>query len=585
MQKSEAEAIVDPMEWVALAEGVPGESRIVTIFGVCYLHVHFPDGDDLYVTEHGMPFLGNLLPENVCKDREWYDQHSISLLRMGPRAAATSSSYKVQTKPWRGKSIDVVLKWNRMGQDIPGAHDNEDLWHAAFNSPYEEFALLFEMRNSAYESPGRLRTHKPLAIYVPHKEVAMDRLGRKAYKMKQKQDRHDDIKLDILRPYAVIYEWIDGIDAAHAAHDSVLTEEEMVAVTRRAEADMKDKGFTVTDNKPHHIIVRPTDDGDVLKLRNGEPAYALIDFELLQRTADREAAVKSARRYAYLQEQAHRFDPDLSIPIPPHLKAVSIIGVDYIYGHAESTGGALWVAGKDPRLFDYFLPERWRETPRTKLSPTGPVYHTVTKDNIQLVWRLSRVGESPVLDPFRPDEKRIMDHGYNSPFEEVALSRKLQAQGVPATYPRAIYMTGHTRESVSDESRFASHGALVTPEGDPVLRRDRDYICIWGYWNKPDELLAREDKDYYHAIDARHALQEGILSEADYVALLYEVRRRLLDCGVEDLNLRGNHILLSIDKNGDLVRDRYGQPEGRVCNFELLAIKHNAPDASLREES
>ncbi len=567
------------MKWAGDTEGIPGESGMVTILGVSYLQVHLPDGDDLYVTEYGMPFLGNLLPENLCKDRQWFDQHAVSLLRMGPRAAATSSSYKVRTKPWQGKSIDVVLKWNRMGQDIPGAHDNEDLWHEAFNSPYEEFALLMEMRNTAYESPGRIRTHKPLAIYVPNEQVDLDRLGRKAYKMKQKLEEHDDIKLDMLRPYAVVYEWIDGIDAAHAAHDGLLSEKAMAELTHAADADMRNKGFFVADSKPHHIIVRPTADGGILHSKQGQAAYALIDFELLRRTAERESAVKSARRYAYLQEQAHRFDPELSVPVPPHLQAVSIIGVDYIYGPAESTGGALWVVGKDPRLFDYFLPERWRQTPRTKLSPAGPVFHTVTKDSIQLVWRGSRVGEKPELDPFRPDERRIMDHGYNSPFEEVALSRKLQAQGVPTTYPRAIYMTGHQRETIADPSRFDSHEALLAPDGTPVLRRDRHYITIWGYWNKPDELLAREDKDYYHAIDALHALREGILDEAGYVTLLYDMRQQLLACGVEDLNLRGNHILLSIDSQGDLVRNRYGQPESRMCNFELLAVKRNTPGA------
>ena len=40
--------------------------------------------------------------------------------------------------------------------------------------------------------------------------------------------------------------------------------------------------------------------------------------------------------------------------------------------------------------------------------------------------------------------------------------------------------------------------------------------------------------------------------------------------GIEDLNLRGSHILLSLDKDGALVRDSDGVPEMRVCNFELL---------------
>ena len=172
VQNTEREAIVAPMASVDSTEGIPGNTQALTVFGVDYLHVNFPNGDDLYVTEHGRPYLGNILPESVFSDREWFRSHSTALSLLGPRSAATSSSFKVRTKPWRGKSIDVVLKWNRMGQEVPDSRQVESLWYAEFNSPYEEFALLFEMRNSARESPGRIRTHKPLAIYVPHEQVS-----------------------------------------------------------------------------------------------------------------------------------------------------------------------------------------------------------------------------------------------------------------------------------------------------------------------------------------------------------------------------------------------------------------------------
>ena len=130
------------MREVQDTEEIPGEKQPVVVFGVEYLHIALPDGDDLYVTDYGIPFLGNILPDCVFTDREWFDSHSTSLRSLGPRAAATSCAYKVRTKRWRGKGIDVVLKWNRMGQDIPGSHDNEELWRAAFNSPYEEFARI-----------------------------------------------------------------------------------------------------------------------------------------------------------------------------------------------------------------------------------------------------------------------------------------------------------------------------------------------------------------------------------------------------------------------------------------------------------
>ena len=83
--------------------------------------------------------------------------------------------------------------------------------------------------------------------------------------------------------------------------------------------------------------------------------------------------------------------------MPAHLRATNVLGVDYIFGRAESTGGLLWVVGKDPDLFNYFLPERWRRTPKKNLSARNQIFRTRTKDNINLVWKVSRMGDSPWL--------------------------------------------------------------------------------------------------------------------------------------------------------------------------------------------
>ena len=45
---------------------------------------------------------------------------------------------------------------------------------------------------------------------------------------------------------------------------------------------------------------------------------------------------------------------------------------------------------------------------------------------------------------------------------------------------------------------------------------------------------------------------------------------KLATAGIEDLNFRGNHILLSVDSSGQLVKDHKGIPEIRICTFELL---------------
>ncbi len=539
-------------------------AQTVRVLGVEYAHLRPADGGDLYLTEFGRPLADLLMPENYWTDRAWSRTHR-------RRLSGTSTLYRIRTKPVAGRGRDIVLKWNRMGQDVPGGTLADDLANAEFNSPFEEFALALELRNTRYESPGQLLTHKPLAIYVPHERMDIERLGRKAHRIHAKADAHKGVRLDAHRKYAVIYEWVGGVDAAEAYKDGLLTREELVALVHRVEEEMRAKGFVVHDSKAQHIIVRPDGEGGLLRGRDGRIVYASIDFELLERTAEREQSVRSAKRRAYLVRQAHRFEVEAELP--PHLSAVRILGVDYVYGRIASTDGALWVVGRDPVLFDYFLPEKWRKTPRTRLSVTSQVYDTVTKDNVRLVWRVSHVGEQPDMDPFKDDERRILAHGYNSPFEEVALSFELTAKGIATIYPRAVYMTGETSRlspALADDRRYETHARLVMPDGQHALRPNRDYILLWGYWNAPDELLAQRDEALYTGVNALQAYREGLLNEQTYLTLMKTAHDRLADVGVEDLNLRGTHLLLSLDRDGRLLTDGDGLPAMRIRNFELL---------------
>ncbi|MDZ7615522.1 MAG: hypothetical protein U1E05_00870, partial [Patescibacteria group bacterium] len=66
-----------------------------------------------------------------------------------------------------------------------------------------------------------------------------------------------------------------GTLSAHQAADLV------VEVIR----DMAAKGFRILDIKPEHIILRQRLDGRLL-VRHSRLVYALVDFELLQRTEE-----------------------------------------------------------------------------------------------------------------------------------------------------------------------------------------------------------------------------------------------------------------------------------------------------------
>lgn len=534
----------------------------VRILDVDYLHLLLEDGSDLYLTPHGLAFARHLLPKNYWTDRQWFADHNCPL-------PGSSTLYRIRTRPVEGRSKDIVLKWSRMGQDIPGETAVCELASAKFNSPFQEFGLVKELRQRRCQGQRSLLTHKPLAIYVPRKFVEPERMGRKSYWMESLQRSHKEVALDPNRRYAVIYEWIKGIDAVMAWKEGKIPEQTVQNLTHQSNHDLAERGFRVRDSKPHHLIVRPRGEDGLRTDARGNPLYALVDFELLERTPEHEKEVRAFRRKAYLARQAQRFEVQESFP--SGLSPTRIMGVDYVFGQVESSGGALWVVGKDPELFEYFLPEKWRESPKENLSASGRTYETTTRDNIHLVCRVSKVGQVPSIDGLNRRTTRMLSHGYNSPFEEVALSFHLARKGIKTVYPRAIYMSGHREdEEILDRRRFSSHAQICTPDGHPVLSDHHRYVGIWGYWNGPDERLAEKDQDYYRSIDAQAALREEFISADQYAAILAKTSRRMAQAAVEDLNLKGTHLLLSIDQSGQLVRDDRGLPAVRVCNFELL---------------
>jgi len=275
----------------------------------------------------------------------------------------------------------------------------------------------------------------------------------------------------------------------------------------------------------------------------------------------------------YLAHMAHRFDTDTAQPMPEHLRAMNLLGVDYVTGRAESTGGLLWVVGKDPDLFNYFLPERWRRTPRKALSPRRRVFHTCTKDSVLLVWRISRMGDPVRLKNPWANPRAAREHGFNSPFEEFAMALNLSRNGVKTIYPRAIYMTGSRRQTAGaavDERRYTALAQLLTPDGQPAIRKDYEYITIWGFWNGPDELLAVRDGSFYSSLNVKDACERGLIPRRMMEELLETKAAKLARCGLEDLNLKPDHLLISFDSEGKLVLDTLGKPEVRLCNFEFV---------------
>ncbi|MCP5517445.1 MAG: hypothetical protein H7A45_09345 [Verrucomicrobiales bacterium] len=252
--------------------------------GVDYVYRTTADGGDLYLTRFGLPFREHLQPENWHAP-EWFASHRQRLL-------GTSSICRMPTRPIGGLSLDLVVRHSRVGEPVPL---DTDVLHrhlnAEFNTPFEEFSLVFELRQGSY-GPASLHigTKHPLGIYSPPDRLAPWQTGRSADKLAVKHARQPGVPLEPDRAYLLLYGWIEGQDAEQIADDFRMQGEErtgfLQAVNDRAVRELALKGFEVADIKPAHIILRRNREGRLLRRHDHRLAYAIVDYELLARTPE-----------------------------------------------------------------------------------------------------------------------------------------------------------------------------------------------------------------------------------------------------------------------------------------------------------
>jgi hypothetical protein len=148
------------------------KKSLVNVLGVVYVHTKTSDGGDLYLTRFAEPYHEHFEIKN------WYEKYWFNEQRI--RLIGTSSVYKVPTKPVNGKSLDLVVKNCRVGEDVPiDTHTLQEFYDAEFNSPWEEFSLVMEMKEGAYGPREiKVKTQLPLAIYVPPERMQPWQSGR-----------------------------------------------------------------------------------------------------------------------------------------------------------------------------------------------------------------------------------------------------------------------------------------------------------------------------------------------------------------------------------------------------------------------
>ncbi len=260
------------------------------VLGLEFMRSPDVDGGYLYVTRWGWRRLEHLRPET------WYRKRRFA--KQGRRLrSSTGTVYRYLAEPEEREPMDLLIKVCRVAEEVPGREASANpmarmLAEASFNSPFEEFALLNELREARHDSGVLVRTMLPLAIYCGPRDLPLWQLGRKPgefqrHWVQQEQDQapmEEGLRVHLMekRQYFMIYAWVPGLDAQEAVEQGLLEESELAELTERVNRELAENGFRIVDNKPKHFILRKNRKGELLRHR-GDLVYVQIDFELLEK--------------------------------------------------------------------------------------------------------------------------------------------------------------------------------------------------------------------------------------------------------------------------------------------------------------
>jgi hypothetical protein len=276
-----------------LLSSLPPDER-AKVFGVDYARLTPPEGGELFITEAGWPLREHLMPAS------WYPNRKLppGAIRLD---GATGTVYRVRGTPRAGRPVDLVVKFSRFAQPVPihcGDTIPEHVWQrlialARFNSPFEEVAMLEQMRNASRAAGKPILTKRAYAIYSPPNRCEPWQLGRSDGEFEHCRQRLatdqsqltqrglSTATLQADRDYIVLFGWVHGQDAERMFLCGAISQEQMHDLSRRVRKDLADCGYHVLDNKPKHYILRRARRSGELLRRHGKLVYSLIDFELL----------------------------------------------------------------------------------------------------------------------------------------------------------------------------------------------------------------------------------------------------------------------------------------------------------------
>ncbi len=419
----------------------------------------------------------------------------------------------------------LVVKFSRVGQKVPiETKVIRDLLSCEFNGPFEEFALVEELRHSRRGPDGLMvRTQVPLAIYVPPDEWQPSQTGRFQWRIANRVAKHPGIAIDILRDYIMVYGWMPGIDICQAEEMGWLTHEEMLALNQRAIDEAAIKGFQVLDMKPVHVIVQAADRDQLVqrrrsrRVRDGrfrapreDPGIRAGDHERPPPVVPAAAPRDEAGRHRAAARRPNRF------PTTCGRRGSSASTTSTVTARAPAA--CCGSSGATPISSTTTCRNGGAPRHQIRLFENHETYLTTSKDAVRLVWKVSRVGEYPEVAAYGPDGFQLLAQGFNSPFEEIGLAYWLRRNGVRTILPRAIYRTGHKsqlKESLFDPSRYQSHQDLESPDGEPILETGRNYVTLWDQWDGPVHLDDETEATVYRSINAAEAVERELLTDEE----------------------------------------------------------------------
>ena len=268
------------------------------VYGVPYVELTDSSGGTIWLTRYGWSLLEQLDPMRWYHDRA-YDRSGEYLSK------GSGAVFRVAGENSAGRTVGLVVKFSRVALDLPlevssrfpDGLPRHVLDASAFNDPFEEFGALEELRRGEFGPRDvRVRTKRPLAIYSPSRQLKPWQLQRSKHQFLQHANRLaknqenlvegiPPVQMQFDRQYITLFHWVGGLDAEALVEAGAISETEVSEVVIQVMKDLASKGFRVLDMKPNHIILRQRLDGGLLR-RHGRLVYAVVDFELLQRTEE-----------------------------------------------------------------------------------------------------------------------------------------------------------------------------------------------------------------------------------------------------------------------------------------------------------